>query len=74
MIRWLLKLWHPRDEHDPAWRATGYTRTTDAHYDEARASAGYRRSRQQTATGRRYARKPERHDVIRFPDRDRKEA
>lgn len=38
MIGWLIRRW--RNRPDPTWAATGYRYTTEAGYDERRATAG----------------------------------
>ena len=57
MIALLLRLLSrfDRDRPDTAWRATGYTLRTEAHYDYGKARAGFLRARGQSETGRKLA-------------------
>jgi len=58
MTRWLYRLFLAwRDRPDPAWHATGIQPRTALDYEQDKASALYRKSRGQTATGRRYAKR-----------------
>lgn len=59
-------LWHLRpltsrqNRSDLKWKPTGYTVTTDPHYDEAKAIAAVAASKTRSPTGRRFdeARRP----------------
>lgn len=50
LYRWLIGRSSTEPRHE--WQPTGIRYTTPRHYDEAKASAGYRRSRAHSETGR----------------------
>lgn len=61
MVMWLRRLYLRHFPlHDAAWKPTGLRFTTARDYDYALASAGARRAKRRSATGKAYAipRKP----------------